>query len=786
MSLIAILTLAVGLGVNTVAFSAVNALVFKDFHVADADRVGWVLAGGRNGREVGIDISAFRRIERASQTTDAIAATVRTPLAYSAADATEEVWALAVSEPFFDLVPADLLIGRGLSRADLAGGDDAPAVVVSERFWRRRLGAAANLSGVSIEINRTAARVVGVMRDGYQTPTGVFEPDLYIGLEPTARLGGLSKDTVLDSTASMMAMARPGIAPGAVGDGLAAAVAATLNVPVSDVRLEFVPVRDRHPEARAIGRVASVALLAVGVVLLIACFNVAGLLLAQSSEQQREIGMRAALGASRWRLVRQLLTDAAVLAAAAGAAALLLARWSAALLGTFSLPAPIPQRLHFTMDWHLVAFGVALSLVAAVVPALAPAWQVWRADLTAWVRRASGGGSGTPAERRAQRGFLWLQVAGSTVFLITAAAFISSFLDARAFNPGFDLDHTAALEIAPAHYGYAPAEARALVEDATTRMAALPGVAAATAADRIPFFVGYPQTMQVSTRERDCRTSPCVPARLFATDSAHASALALSLGVGRWLDARNPNDRDAVVISSTAARVFWPNSHPIGETFRDETGRDWHVVGVVNDVTTSLIGDRPPDPTVYRLLDTADFARPVTLVARTNGDPAALADSMRRVLHDLAPAVPAQAGTMRQRMALPLWPVRTLAGFFGICGLLAALLATVGLFGVTHFIVGRRTREFGVRLAIGASGSGLQRMVIGETLRLVAPGIAAGVLLGVGLTRVVQSSLSGMGSAAPGVVAIALAIELGMALAAAWLPARRAASTEPVAALRAE
>jgi hypothetical protein len=341
-------------------------------------------------------------------------------------------------------------------------------------------------------------------------------------------------------------------------------------------------------------------------------------------------------------------------------------------------------------------------------------------------------------------------------------------------------------ELDAAHYGYAPADARALVENAATRIAALPGVTAAAATDRMPFFVGYPQTMQVSPRNRDCGTSPCVPARLFATDASYASAVALSMGVGRWLDARNPLDRDAVVVSDAAARTYWPDVHPIGQTFRDGTGREWHVVGVVNDVTTSLMGVRPPDPTLYRLLDDADFARPVDLVARTAGDPAALAESMRRVLHELAPAVPAQAGTMQQRMALPLWPVRTLAGFFGVCGALAALLATVGLFGVTHFLVGRRTREFGVRLAIGASGNGLQRMVIGETLRLVAPGIVAGLIVGIALTRVVQSSLSGLGSAAPGVVASALAIELSMALAAAWLPARRAASTEPVAALRAE
>ncbi len=790
MSALAVLTLAVGLGVNTVAFSAINALIFKPFHIPNADKIGWLLFAGTNDASVNVTVSDFEALERRTGTLDIVVASARAPLAQTDADSTRQIWAMVVSPRFFEMLPPSLVSGRGLVAADSASnaGSDEVTAVVSERFWRSHLGGNPDLNALHLELNRRPARIVGVMKDGYETPTGVFEPDLWMPMTAGQRLGVLNAGTDLDASVGILAMPRPDTPVTAIVEDVRRILADQLAMPASNIRVSYGRILDGHPETRALKPVAAIALAAVGIVLLIACFNVAGLLLAQSAERQREMGMRAALGASRSRLIRQLVTDGAVLATLAGTAAVILAGWSAALLSTFSLPAPIPQRLHFVTDWRLISFAIALSLVAALLPALVPAFQVWRADLTGWIRASSAGGSGGRGQARARRAFMVLQVAGSTVFVIASAVFGASFIRARSINPGFDTVHTAVLELDPAHYGYTTARTRELAGSLTRRLELIPDVVSASAADRIPFSMGYPISTTVSLNGRDCRTGGCPSVGVYAVDGHHAAAMGLTLRAGRMFDSTSAADRDAVVISQAAADTLWPDALPLGQTFRDSGGRVRRVVGILNDVTTNLMNATArPQPSLYWPLEDANYGHPLTVVVRTSGAPDVMVETMRRALHDIAPAVPPQSiGTMRQRLALPLWPTRTLAGFFGVCGLLALLLATVGLFGVTHYVVSQRTREFGVRLAIGASGGALQRMVLGESLRLIAPGVVIGLAAGAALSTLVKSQLVGLGRPDPRIFAAAVAIEIVVALAAAWMPARRAARTNPLLALRAD
>jgi putative ABC transport system permease protein len=790
MSTLAILTLAVGLGVNTVAFSAIDALIFKPFHIPNAENIGWVMIDGVNGANVPVTLKTFDAIERHTQTLDLVAASTRSPLADTGQDVTKQVWALIVSPRFFEILPPSLVAGRGLvagdSRAGLAASEIA--TVVSERFWRARFDANPDLNALRFELNRRPARIVGVMKEGFQTPTGVFEPDLWITMAGGESLGVVRGDSGLDRSVGFIATPRPGVPATAIAQDLQRIVASEISVPETSVRARYERILDGHPETRALRPVAAAALAAVAIVLLIACFNVAGLLLAQSAERQRELGMRAALGASRPRLIRQLLTDGLVLSILAGGASILLAGWSAGLLSTFSLPAPIPQRLHFVIDWRLMTFAAGLSLVAALVPAVLPALQVWRAELTAWIRSGSGG-SGGRSQARARRGFLILQVAGSTVFVIVSAVFAQRFVRARSIDPGFDTTHTAVMELDPAYYGYSPARSRELVTAFSERLAKNPGVVAVSAADRIPFTVGYPTFTKIAADGRDCAGGACPSAGVYATDGRHEAAMGLALKAGRWYDSSSAADRDTAVISQSAAEAAWPGEYPIGHSFRDDAGRARRVIGVVNDITTNLTGGdlSKPRPNVYFPIEDRDFARPVTIVLRAAGAPDAFVETMQRTLHELAPELPPQSvATMRQRLALPLWPARTLAGFFSVCGLLALILATIGLFGVTHYVVSQRTREFGVRLAIGASSSILERMVVSETVRLIAPGILIGLGGGLLLDRLIRAHFTSAESADPLIMMGAVTLEVGMAVIAAWLPARRAGRTNPLEALRAE
>ncbi len=666
---------------------------------------------------------------------------------------------------------------------------DEIAVVVSERFWRGRLGATTDLSHASLILNRQNARVVGVIEDGFQGPGGVFEPDLWAPLDaarqlalPNAAPGAPNRDWL-----TLIARPRPDVPATAVAQEIAPIVAAASTENAADLQIQYVRIIDGHPEARAFRPLGAIAMAAVGIVLLIACFNVAGLLLAQSVDRQRDLGVRSALGASRGRLVRQIMTEGLVLGGLAGAAALLLARWSAAILGTFALPAPIPQRIHFATDWRLIGYGAIASLAAALLPTLVPAWQVWRTDLTRWIRASGSSAVGGTTQARARRIFLVFQMAGSTVFLIVAAIFGRSFIAAFTADPGFDTRHTVVMEVTPQQFGYSADRTKDLVAAIVERTSQLPGVISVSAADRVPFFVGFPQTLKVNPDGRDCRTADCPSVMTYAVDDQHLAAMGFTLRAGRMFDRNRAEDRDAVVVTAAAAEKFWPGQYPIGRTFRDATGRTRTVTGVVNDVSQRMTTGEKPQPYIYRPLEDADFANGLTIVARTGGDPAALVAPMRAALRAIDPSIPPDSlKTMRERMAMPLWPTRTLAGFFGTCSVLALLLATVGLFGVTHYVVSQRTREFGVRLAIGASGGALLRMVLGESLRLIAPGVVIGLIAGAALSTLVKSQLVGLERPDPRLFVVALIIEVTVALAAAWIPARRAAATDPLSALRAD
>lgn len=781
MSALAVLTLAIGLGVNTVAFSAVNALVFRPFHIPGGDTTGWVFAGTKSDPVKSVSRAVFDAIERQSRTLQTVAAEGRAPLALQTGDETTQAWALLVSPHYFDLIPPPLLKGRLLNNGDLSATE--VGVVVSERFWRSRLGGTEDLTRVALVLNRQTARVIGVIADGFQGPGGVFEPDLWAPLDaarPFALPGGTDRDWL-----TLIGRPSNNVPAEAIAQDLLPIVAVASGHPESDLQLQYIRIVDGHPEARLFKPLAAVALAAVGIVLLIACFNVAGLLLAQSVDRQRDLGVRAALGATRGRLVRQLLTEGLLLGALAGAAALVLARWSEALLGSLALPAPIPQRLHFAVDWRLMVYAMGLSLVAALVPTLVPAWQVWRADLTRWIRASASSAVGARTQARARRLFLVTQMAGSTLFLIVGAIFARSFIAAYAADTGFDTRHTVVMELAPTDFGYTPARTAELVTTLRERAARLPGVVAVSAADRVPFFVGFPKMLKVNVDGRDCRTADCPSAMTYAVDDQHLAALGITLTAGRMFDRRRADDRDAVVITAAAAAKFWPGQYPVGRTFRDATARTWTVVGVLNDLSQRLTRGETPQPYIYRPLEMADYAESLTIVARTAGDPDALVAPLRSALHDIDPSLPAASiKTMAQRMALPLWPTRTLATFFGVCSLLSLVLATVGLFGVTHYVVSQRTREFGVRLAIGASGPALQRLVLGESLRLIAPGVLIGFLCGAALSTLVRSQLIGLERADPRIFLGAVVIEVLVALAAAWLPARRASRTDPLVALR--
>jgi len=442
---------------------------------------------------------------------------------------------MLVTTNYFAVLGARTEQGRAFTATD---GRGPLTAIVSHRFWLGHLGGGA-LGERTITINGHAGTIVGVLPDTFQGPGGLYEPDVWIPIEQArqARLTGTSFDpaeplltvigrlrhsvTATQARAELDGIARTfkDRAPEDAGRGIA------LHL-----------MKDGHPEVRGLAPLAWLAMSIVGVVLLIACFNVASLLLARASERRREISMRAALGASRWRVVRQLLTEGALLSVLAGVAAVALASWSGRLLAAFSLPSPVPQRLHMGVDGRVIGFTLIMVTIATILPSLLPAWHGTRRTAIRMHPTLAEGG------RRTRSGFVVAQIAGSTVFLAAALLFVRSFWNAASIEPGFDTTHTLVAEVSPFLYGYDATRTDLLAQTATTRLAAIQGVRAVSVADRVPFYVGYSRTAAYSTSE-DCSVAGCPSAEVYRVGTGYLRALGIPLRQGRALTREDGESR---------------------------------------------------------------------------------------------------------------------------------------------------------------------------------------------------------------------------------------------------
>jgi predicted permease len=506
---LAVLTLAVGIGVNAVAFTAVNALLFHPFVFKGVDRLGWVMLSTPGNPHGEMSYAEFADLRERARAFEAVAAEGRTPLALMSGGRAEQIWTLLVSGDYFRVLDARAAAGRLIDSSDGARGD--LAAVVSHRFWRDRLGAA-SIAGRTLTIANRDVSVVGVLPDGFQGPGGLFAPDVWLSLEHAGTYGLPRRLLTQDERwLTVVGRLRDG-AGAAQAEADLAAISTTLP-PAADPKgarerkLGFFAMRDGHPEVRGMAPFVWIAMAVIGLVLLIACFNVAALLLARAAERQREIGIRTALGAGRLRIVRQLVTEGLVLAVLGGFAALATAAWSGRLLAAFSLPAPIPQRLDLRLDGRIVLFTALMVLVAGVLPALLPALQATRRNL---VRSMRLGGAGEGRPSRVRNTFVAAQIAGSTLFLAVALLFVRSFLNATAVNPGFETSNLVVAELRPSMYGFEGDRAAWFARELTARMSATPGAIAAVA-DRVPFSIGYPRRDVVSTATLDCTVTDCKP-----------------------------------------------------------------------------------------------------------------------------------------------------------------------------------------------------------------------------------------------------------------------------------
>lgn len=788
-SLLAIATLAIGIGVNVVAFSAVNALLLRPLDYPGADRLAWFFESRTSGTYGSVSLPVVEAAAARGRAIDGIAAETRLPLAWTHERVTDQVWAQVVTANYFDLLGTAPHAGRFFVDADRSA--TTPAVVVSERFWTTTLLQQA-FSPRTLTLNEVEHAVIGVVDDGFKGPGGLFAPDVWVLVD---QRHALRLPAELEHAASPAFTAvvrlREGVEAGAAAADLTLVAEAAAPLEPDDrrpdgVRARVVPFGDGHPETREIARIAWVAMATVGLVLLLACFNVASLLMARAVERQREIAIRAAIGASRLQILKQLAVEGLVFASLSGAAALAVAYWSEQLLSTFSLPAPIPQRLDLSPDWRTAVFTMALVVAGGLVPALWPAWQATRRldgrDLGSGVV-----GGGPAGHTRARRGLVMMQVAGSTAFLGAALLFAHSFTAARQHDPGMDLDRTLVVEVSPHAHGYDRARAQQAVDAFVDRLSQAPGIETAGLGDRVPFYVGFPQTLALERPEQPCHDAACGHIQSYAAGPRYFAAQDIAVVAGREFEQADAGRTDLVILNRALAARLFGAENPVGAWVRegrDDAARMRQVVGVVADVTQRSPTE-PPTAAAYVPLTDDDYASTLTIVARTASDAGRAAPLAREILGAVAPGVPPGAiHPMRERLRVPMWPLRTATGLFLTCALLALTLAVCGLFGVTYFSVRQRLREFGVRTALGASRGQVMRLVLGEGVRVAAPGIVLGLVAAMGVARALSRMLVATSPTDVPTLAITLLVQAAVTLAACALPAWQASRVDPLVVLR--
>ena len=797
-----VLSLALGVGANTAVFSLVDAVLFKPLPVADPDRLialyatrpgsdgpsGFSYRDYLNYREqaAGVaDLFGFRGV----------------PLSLAGGGTAELVWAEMVTANYFSALGVDAGAGRAFAPADFAGDGRAPLAVLADGLWRRRFAADPGVVGRTVRLNGHDYAVVGVARPGFSgTKFLGFEPELWIPVTAYARLDPDSAG-MLDSRGwrSLTLLGR--LAPGVGMERAEAAltvVAARIEAehPEVDrgVAVHAFPGRTKtdpffHLNLAGVLPLASGVLMAlVGLVLAIACANVANLQLARAATREREMAVRAALGGSRWRLIRQLLIEGLLLATVGGLVALLVASW---LAEVFVAGGP---KLDFSIDYAVgldprtLAFAFALALLTGLVFGLAPARRAGRINLAAALK-------GDPG--RPERGFgllgrrslqIVFQVGMSLVLLVMAGLFLRSFLRARQADPGFATDRILLVAMNPGVIGYGEEAGRAFYRRVGEELAVLPGAAAVSFASPLPLDAYTTAAKAAPEGFAESPENP-VPSVLYSTvDAGYFEAIGTALVAGRGFDGRDrPDTTPVAVVKETMARRFWPGEEPLGRRFRlgREGGDEVEVVGVAADGKYVTLGE---DPRPYFFLPFSQRYDPrLTAVVRTQGDPRALADPVRTAIQRVDPEVPVfGVKTIDAFLLRTLAAQRGLAALVGLFGLLALIQGLVGIYGVMSFFVAARTREIGIRMTLGARRGDILGMVLRQGALRTAAGVVLGLAAALALGRLLSDLLFEVSGRDPLVLAAVPALLAAAALAACYLPARRASRADPLQALRHE
>jgi predicted permease len=782
-TLVVVLTLALGIGANTAIFSVVNAVLLRPLPYRDAGRIMtlWQANAKSGEREEGAAPGNFIDWRRETSAFTAMAAAEPFSHNMSGEGEPESFRSWQVTAGFFQVLGADAWLGRTLTADEYQPGGQ-PAVVLSHGLWVRRFGADPGLVGRPLRLNGQAHTVVGVMPPAFNFPPGreLWAPRIETERDQRVRGSGYLP---------VVARLKPGATVAQAQDELTT-LSGRLARDFPQANLDrtaiVVPLREQ-----LVGDVqtALIALLgAVGIVLLIACSNVANLLVVRASDRSREFAVRSALGAGRGRLARQWLTESGVLAFAGGVAGVLMARWSRESLAALGR-GHLPNLGNIAIDRNVLAFVSVISLCTAMVCGLAPVLFV-RPDVNESLKQ---GGRGTPGSprHRLRHSLVIAQVALTMILLIGAGLLVRSFDRLLQVNPGFISENILALEVHVWGVSRTPDQQATFFEQTLDRLAALPGVQAAAAVSGLPFHGSAIAPNAVFTIDgRPAPRSGEEPTAFLNTATAdYFRTLGIPLRQGRFYTRFDRKGTPPVVlINETLARRYWPDEDPVG---RRITARLFgqpiaaEVVGIVGDVrATGLDGEPRPEIFVPHLQFPYGS---MTYVIRTARDPATVLPAVKQEIWAVNRNLPfTTIATMEQLLARSFGDRRFVLLLVAAFSAVALTLAAIGIYGTISFAIRQRRHEIGVRMALGEPRLRILRMVINEGLIVTACGVAIGLVGALLVTRLIESLLFAVAPTDPMTFAAVSTLLLAVAVVASLIPARRATKVNPIVALRSE
>jgi predicted permease len=813
-TVVAILTLALGIGANAAIFSLTDQVLLRRLPVQKPQELVALHSPGpqpgRNwsdgDRGAAWSYPMYKDLRDGNHVFSGLLARFLTQASVSGQGQTELANAELVTGNYFEVLGVRPALGRVFSSQDENAAGANPAAVLSYGYWQRRFGRDPGILNKPLVVNGISMTVVGVVRPGFFGVQVGQTPDIFVPITMKAQMtpnwDGLAERQ--DHWLAILGRLKPGISREKAEAGLQPEYSAILQSESSALKsspqtkkafLEKKVLLDPGSRGRAIlqhdaGQPLLILLSMVGLVLLIACANLASLLVARGEARQREIAVRMAMGAGRWRLIRQLLTESLLISLAGGAAGLIVGFWTLGALVSSVTDNIGASGLQGKFDYRVLAFALGLSVLTGILFGFLPALRSTRADLQATLREQGANVFGGKSNVRLRKVLLVSQVALTVVLLVSAGFFVRSLMNLKGQDLGVRTDHVIQLSVSPELNRYTPVQTVAVVDRLRENIAALPGVRSVSASGMALLAnndsyanitpEGFPMSEDTNTDVQQNWVGP----NFFST-------LGIPLLAGREFDNRDVSAAPKVaIVSEKTAQMYFHAQNPVGRHFAFGSGNSVHpnieIVGLVKDSKNTDLRQEIR-PLVYIPYAQDTHQGNATFYVRTNIEPTAMASTLRKTVQSVDANLPVfDLKTLDQELDEIAFSERLLT-FFSLClGLLAALLAAIGLYGVMAYMVSRRTREIGIRMALGASQNNVAWLVLRENVRISAAGLGIGLVAAFGIGKLIESQLFGVKASNPLVFLIAAVLLSAVAFLAGWLPARRAAGVDPMVALRYE